>query len=514
MPRILQSKTIRNLKLNILPLLIALILSGCSSNIAIEKPLSDLAAYENQKLNWVSCYEDFECTDLRVPIDYADLTVGTFKIAVLRHKAQDPKNRIGSLIVNPGGPGGSGVDYAYNAEYVFDPDVLDRYDIVGFDPRGVNRSAPIECLTDEETDANYASDAKPDTEAELEQALSDSKDFIDKCERANEYLTHYSTAEAARDMDILRVALGDKKLNYFGKSYGTYLGTLYAQFFPNKVGRMILDGALDPNISILEQNISQAKGFDDALDAFLADCTKQDDCPLPKNKQEATFKIITLFETAALNPLPRKTKVENDERTATESLIVLGTASALYDDVDGWPKLRTAFLEGQQGYGDTFLDLADQYSGRSSDGSYMSNELDSGAIIDCLDWPDTRSVEKTKADAKRFTDVAPVFGPYLAYTNISCKYLTPPTKDKLTRSTNKITSIKTAPVIVIGTTRDPATPYEWSVGLHQIFKNSKLISLDADGHTGQGRGSACVDEAVDSYLLKGISPQKDLRCSL
>jgi pimeloyl-ACP methyl ester carboxylesterase len=315
-------------------------------------------------------------------------------------------------------------------------------------------------------------------------------------------------------MDILRAALGDKKLNYFGKSYGTYLGTLYAQFFPEKVGRMVLDGALDPNISILEQNISQAKGFDDALDAFLADCAKQDDCPLPANKQEATLKIIALFETAALNPLPRKTKVENDVRTATESLIVLGTASALYDDVDGWPKLRTAFLEGQQGYGDTFLDLADQYSGRSSDGSYMSNELDSGAIIDCLDWPDTRSVEKTKADAKRFTDAAPVFGPYLAYTNISCKYLTPPTKDELTRSTNKITSIKTAPVIVIGTTRDPATPYEWSVGLHQIFKNSKLISLDADGHTGQGRGSACVDNTVDAYLLQGKTPNKNLTCSL
>jgi pimeloyl-ACP methyl ester carboxylesterase len=489
-----------------------LVLTGCTTS-KVEKPLSDLAAYENQQLDWATCYEDFECTDLRVPIDYADLTVGTFKIAVLRYKAQDQKNRIGSLIVNPGGPGGSGVDYAYNAEYVFDPDVLDRYDIVGFDPRGVNRSEPIECLTDGETDANYASDAKPDTEAELEQALADSKDFIEKCESANEFLTNYSTAEAARDMDILRAALGDKKLNYFGKSYGTYLGTLYAQFFPDKVGRMILDGALDPNISILEQNISQAKGFDDALAAFLADCAKQDDCPLPANKQEATLKIIALFETAALNPLPRKTKVENDERTATESLIVLGTASALYDDVDGWPKLRNAFREGQQGYGDTFLDLADQYTGRSSDGSYMSNELDSGAIIDCLDWPDTRSVEKTKADAKRFTDAAPVFGPYLAYTNISCKYLTPPTRDNLTRSTNRISSIKTAPVIVIGTTRDPATPYEWSVGLHQIFKNSKLISLDADGHTGQGRGSACVDEAVDAYLLNGKTPKENITCS-
>ena len=492
----------------------ALIASACASNVAIEKPLSNLAAYENQKLDWETCYEDFQCTDLRVPIDYADLTVGTFKLALLRYRAQDQKNRIGSLIVNPGGPGGSGVDYAFNAEYVFDPDILDRYDIVGFDPRGVNRSAPIECLTDKETDASYAADAKPDTEAELEKSLAESKEFINKCQEANEYLDHYSTANSARDMDILRAALGDKKINFFGKSYGTYLGTLYAQFFPDKVGRMVLDGALDPNISILEQNISQAKGFDVALGAFLDDCAKQSDCPLPANRQEAIDAIIALFTTAATNPLPRKTKVENDDRVATESLIVLGTASALYDDVDGWPKLRTAFLEGQQGHGDTFLDLADQYSGRSSDGTYASNELDSGAIIDCLDWPATRSAEKTKADAQRFTDAAPIFGPYLAYTNITCKFLTPPAKDKFTRTTNKITAIKTAPIIVIGTTRDPATPYDWAVGLHKIFTTSTLISLDADGHTGQGRGSACVDDAVDLYLLQGKTPKKNLICAL
>jgi pimeloyl-ACP methyl ester carboxylesterase len=492
----------------------ALLISGCSSEVTIEEPLSDLATYENQKLDWSTCYDDFECADLRVPIDYADLKVGTFKIALLRYKAQDQKNRIGSLIVNPGGPGGSGVDYAYNAEYIFDPDVLDRFDIVGFDPRGVDRSAPIKCLNDQETDAAYAADAKPDTEAELTQAIAEAKSFIDKCQSANKYLNHFSTAEAARDMDILRAALGDKKLNFLGKSYGTYLGTLYAQFFPEKVGRMVLDGAVDPNISIVEQNISQAKGFDDALGVFITDCAKEDDCPLPKNKIEATTKIISIFTSAAVNPLPRKRKIKDDDRTATESLIVLGTASALYDDVDGWPKLRTALSEALQGYGDTFLDLVDQYTDRSPDGTYVSNELDSGAIIDCLDWPDTRTIEETKGDAKKFTDAAPIFGPYLAYTNIACKYLTPPTKDKLTRKTNKITSINTAPVIVIGTTRDPATPYEWSLGLSKIFTTSKLISLNADGHTGQGRGSACVDDAVDAYLLQGISPKKNLICSL
>ena len=492
----------------------ALLISGCASKTAIEKPLSDLAAYENQILDWSTCYDEFDCAELLVPINYADLTVGSFEIALLRYKAQDQKNRIGSLVINPGGPGSSGVDYAYNAEFYFDPEVLDRYDIVGFDPRGVNRSAPIRCLNDEETDAAYAADAKPDNDAELAQAIADAKDFVDKCQSSNKYLNHYSTAESARDMDILRAALGDKKLNYLGKSYGTYLGTLYAQFFPDKVGRMVLDGAVDPNISILAQNISQAKGFDDALAAFITDCAKEDDCPLPKDKQAAVEKITSIFASSASNPFPRKFKVKGDNRTATESLIVLGTLSALYDNVDGWPKLRTALSEGLQGYGDSFLDLVDQYSDRSPDGTYLANELDSGAIIDCLDWPDTRTIEETKEEAKRFTDVAPIFGPYLAYTNIACKYLTPMIKDKLTRESNKITSIKTAPIIVIGTTGDPATPYKWAVGLHKIFTTSTLISLNGDGHLGQGRGSACVDDAVDAYLLDGISPKENLSCTL
>ena len=492
----------------------ALLISGCAPKVAIEKPLSDLATYENQQLDWSTCYDEFDCAELLVPIDYADLTVGSFEIALLRYKAKDQKNRIGSLVINPGGPGGSGVDYAYNAEYFFDPDVLDRYDIVGFDPRGVNRSAPIKCLNDEETDAAYAADAKLDNDAELTQALADAKDFIDKCQSANEYLSHYSTAESARDMDILRAALGDAKLNYLGKSYGTYLGTLYAQFFPNKVGRMVLDGAIDPNISILAQNISQAKGFDDALAAFIADCSKEDDCPLPKDKTEATAKITSIFTASATTPFPRKFKVKDDNRDATEAMIVLGTLSALYDDVDGWPKLRTAISEGLKGYGDSFLDLVDQYSDRSPDGTYLANELDSGVIIDCLDWPDTRTIEETKSDAKQFTDAAPIFGPYLAYTNIACKYLAPMVKDKLTRKTNKITSIKTAPILVIGTTGDPATPYKWAVGLHKIFTTSTLITLNGDGHLGQGRGGACVDDAVDAYLLEGKSPKKNLKCAL
>jgi pimeloyl-ACP methyl ester carboxylesterase len=232
-----------------------------------------LAAYYAQELQWKSCYENYQCTDLLVPIDYTELETGTFNISVLKYPTTGAK-KLGSLIVNPGGPGGSGVDYAYAAEYLFNPAILEAYDIVGFDPRGVGRSEPIICLSDKELDANYASDSKPDNEQEFAQTLIESKKFIQLCEKKNKYLTSFSTANVARDMDILRQAVGDKKLNYMGKSYGTFLGTLYAQFFPDKVGRMVLDGAVDPSISNFQQGLTQAVGFDKAFAAFVTDCSK------------------------------------------------------------------------------------------------------------------------------------------------------------------------------------------------------------------------------------------------
>jgi pimeloyl-ACP methyl ester carboxylesterase len=209
---------------------------------------NNLQDYYAQELKWKTCYQDYKCTDLLVPIDYTNLETGTFRISVLKYEALGT-NKIGSLIVNPGGPGSSGVDYAYAAEYIFSPAILDRYDIVGFDPRGVSRSAPIRCLNDEELDANNNSDSKPDNEKEFQQILIETKKYVEICKDKNKYLASYGTANVARDMDILREAVGDKQLNYMGKSYGTYLGTLYAQFFPDKVGRVVLDGAVDSTIA-------------------------------------------------------------------------------------------------------------------------------------------------------------------------------------------------------------------------------------------------------------------------
>jgi pimeloyl-ACP methyl ester carboxylesterase len=500
-------------RITALALTLAVILAGCSSTKApfVEETFSALAEYEQQKLDWSDCYDYFECAELRVPIDYDDLSVGTFRISVLRAAAQDQDNRLGSIVVNPGGPGGSGVDYAYNADYIFSPEITDVYDVVGFDPRGVAMSEPISCFTPEELDENFAADSKPDNEEEITATLEESEAFAKKCAENTENLEHFTTAETARDMDILRAALGEKKLNYVGKSYGTYLGTLYANIFPDKVGRFVLDGALDPNIPMKEQNLAQAIGFEKALTAFVKDCVTQSDCPFTGTPAQAQATIIATLQAAATTPLPQKNPADGDDRIITESIIVIGVASSLYDDVDGWPKLRQAFAESAQNYGDTFLQLADEYTGRNPDGTFRSNDFDSGAVIDCLDWQDRRTVEQFKADAQEFATKAPVFGPYIAFSGVHCRFFPQPSTQ---RAPDSLTTIKTAPIIVIGTIRDPATPYSWSVSLAKIFTGSRLISLDADGHTGHGRGSACVDDAVDAFLLKGILPSANLSCDL
>ncbi len=466
---------------------------------------NNLNDYYKQELSWSTCYDNFECADLDVPIDYEKISTGTFKISVLRFAAQEQTKRIGSLIVNPGGPGASGVDYAYNAEYIFSPDITDRYDIVGFDPRGVARSAPITCYNDQETDANYSSDSKPDSTAEFKQTIADTKVFLQKCFNKNEHLTAFSTANAARDMDILRQALGDKKLNYMGKSYGTYMGALYATLFPDKIGRVVLDGAVDPTISNFEQTKTQALGFDNALKAFITNCVSRKDCPLHGTVQQATDQLLNIWQHAAINPLPLKDK--KDRRTVTESLLVIGTASALYDSGEGWPDLRKAIGQAIAGNGDAYIQLADMYTGRQKDGTYPNNEFDSGAIISCLDFADNRTPQEIRKDAAAVAKVAPVFGPYIAYSGLTCKYFTTPKPVEVKKTTTN------APIVIIGTTGDPATPYEWAKGLSKLLPNSDLLTFVGDGHTGQGRGNACIDEAVDAYFLRGTLPAENLRCT-
>jgi pimeloyl-ACP methyl ester carboxylesterase len=478
-----------------------ILLTSC----AADKPaaFSSLTEYQNQSLKWKSCYGEYQCAKLLVPIDYENLITGSFEISLLRFQALDQSRRIGSLVVNPGGPGSSGVNYAYNAEYIVSPRILERYDIVGFDPRGVGESAPIKCLSDAETDQSYAADPKPDSAAELALAISDMRDYFEKCAENTEFLGNYRTIDSARDMEILRSALGDQKLNFLGKSYGTYLGTLYANLFPNKVGRFVLDGAVDPNSSNKEAALGQAMGFDQALDAFLVDCLKRSSCTLTGNLESARNQVSELLMKISVTPLKSKSG-----RDVTEGLAVIGLASGLYDSQSGWPVLRDAFKEATLGSGESFLTLADQYSGRQANGTYATNENDAIQVIDCLDQGRIKPFSYFKAGATEFAKEAPIFGPYLAYAGLSCRYF-----PELKKSSKPaITKIESDPILVIGTTRDPATPYKWALSLREIFKNSTLITFDGDGHTGHGRGSKCVDLPVDRYLLSGKTPAVDLTC--
>ena len=485
----------------ILFLSILFLLTSCTFQSKTADPVvtNDLST-----LNWSSCRGNFQCATMKVPIDYSNKSLGEFNIAVIRYRDSSQHDRIGSLVVNPGGPGASGVEFALDAEYIVNPDVLERYDIVGFDPRGVGESSPIHCLSAKEQDEIFASDAKPDNNAEYAKALKDTQDYVNKCLAKTPDISHYSTQEAAKDMDVLRAALGDKKLNYMGFSYGTYLGALYAQEFPQNVGQFILDGAIDFSIPIEEQIIVQASSFDSALSNFIADCHKQSDCPLPVNATSQYF--IDLFKRVSNTPL----KVDN--RLITENLVVTGTAAALYDDVSGWSSLKSAISEAHNGDGTTFAKLADTYNGRNSDGTYSNNENDANVIISCLDWKQHRTISQIRSQVTTYEKAAPVLGPYVAYSGITCNLLSETLKLQIPEN-KKISFSTQTPVLIIGTTHDPATPYEWAQGLNTFIIGSRLITLKGEGHTAYGRGSACIDDAVDNYLVKGTVPPKKLMCT-
>jgi pimeloyl-ACP methyl ester carboxylesterase len=451
---------------------------------------TSLTNYYQQNFNWNDCYGGFKCATFKVPIDYKNLELGEFDIAVMKHVAPGAK---GNLVVNPGGPGGSGIDYAYSYASAFTPAITEDFNIVGFDPRGVGRSAPISCLTNAETDEAYASNSYPENDAEMAKLQADSQAFAKKCQSENKYLQFYSTANAARDMDILRELIGDPKLNYLGKSYGTYMGTLYAKLFPDKVGRFVLDGAVDPTLDSAQDTLQQAVGFDSAFNAFAIDCMKSNSCAL--NGDFTTQIQSRLYDL-------RKNPISVGKRELTESLAVYGIAYGLYDQEFGWPQLRSALTDFFNGNGKSLLEMADQYNRRDSDGNYTSNDASSLTVISCDDFP------PAAADENLIKSKAPIFGKYVMYSDFNCKYLPKPDYE-LVKSPINLNS----QVIVIGTTNDPATPYQWAVNLSKLLLNSALITVTGEGHTGYNRGNSCVDQAVEKYLISGVFPAQNLACS-
>ncbi|HEU4997714.1 MAG TPA: alpha/beta fold hydrolase, partial [Lapillicoccus sp.] len=304
-----------------------------------------LAGFYEQRLRWSACHGGFQCSRLEVPLDYAQPDGRTIELAVVRlPRSGDGPRR--SLVLNPGGPGGSGVDYALAAESVVTADVRRRYDVVGFDPRGVRRSAPVSCLTDAELDTFVSIDGSPDSPAE-EQALQREWDRLGAgcIDRRPAVSAHVSTTEAARDLDVLRAALGDRRLTYLGKSYGSFLGTTYAERFPHRVGRLVLDGQLDPAASAADVADGQVTGFQRALESFLQDCVQRSGCPLDGDAAAAGDQLAGLVDRTDAHPLPGE-----DGRNATQALVIFGIAAALYDE-GTWPLLRQGIAEMRRGDG-------------------------------------------------------------------------------------------------------------------------------------------------------------------
>jgi pimeloyl-ACP methyl ester carboxylesterase len=468
---------------------------------------AELVPFYNQKPRWSGCSGDFECTKVKVPLDYKKPTGDTVELEVIRLPAGDESKRVGSLLINPGGPGASGVSYARQARAVLSDDVRNSFDVVGWDPRGVGDSAPVKCLDDKQLDAFLALDGSPDDQSEVRALDATSKNFAHQCEaRSGKVLPRVGTPDAARDMDILRAVLGDAKLNYLGKSYGTFLGATYAELFPEKVGRVVLDGAIDPSVTSQEMGLAQAGGFEQALDAFIDDCLKQSDCPVGPDTAGAKREIAGILDQADRSPLRT-----DSGRPLTQSLAILGVAVAMYDSEQGWPALRIALQRAKSGDGTVLLQLSDIYTDRQSNGHYSSNQNEAIYAVNCLDRPDRSSPAQIEQVEPRFEKESPTFGDYLAWSSLPCRYW--PAKGEPGSGPHKITAEGAAPIVVVGTTRDPATPYVWAQNLADQLSSGVLLSWDGDGHTAYFRGSSCIDSAVDDYLIKGTVPKDGTRCS-
>ena len=445
----------------------------------VAPPPVTLPGYYAQTLRWQSCAQVFQCARLLVPFDYSRPSWRRFSLPVIRLAATDPAQRIGSLVINPGGPGVSGVGYALQARSVVSAAVRARFDVVGFDPRGVGGSVPaVHCLTGPQLDKYFETDDTPAGSAQLATVVSESK-------------------------DVLRAALGEAKLSYLGKSYGTYLGTWYAQLFPSHVRALVLDGALDPGASAFSMNIVQGEGFEVALRSFAADCMTRAGCPLGNAGLSAGIaRLQALITEATSHPLHSNL---GDGRPANGALLLNGIASSLYSKTY-WPTLRSALRAAFAGDGTLLIQLGDLLFERSSSGTY-TNLADANMAVNCLDRPTPRGLAAWSSAASAAAKAAPQFGAAIMWGTLPCAYWPV--------SSPALPAIKAAgapPILVVGNKRDPATPYRWAVALAGDLASGVLLGWNGDGHTAYLMGSPCVDGIVNRYLLTLAVPHSGTLC--
>lgn len=462
-----------------------------------------LSRFYDQKLTWSHCGNG-QCAWLEVPLDYGRPEGKTVDIAVYREMATDQKNVVGDLVVNPGGPGQSGIEYAAASSYVFRAPLTNHFNVVGFDPRGVGQSDPLKCWGTKKMDAFVAAPAMPQTPAEIRLADAQMRAFGESClRRSGDLARHMSTQEVARDMDILRAALGQPRLDYFGASYGTLIGATYANTFPKHVGRMVLDGALNPELSNLELNLTQAKGFEVALRSYVANCVQRSSCVLGKTVDAGVLRIKELLASIQKSPLP----TNDPDRPLTSGLAVTGVIEPLYSK-QAWSTLTLALTSAIRDHnGSALLQMADLYTGRTKKG-YSDNSMNVLYNVNCLDDGESTPPSKVARYYPEFEKASPTFGKMFAFSLSACS-LWP---IKSAERPHALHAKGAPPILVVGTTRDPATPLAWAEGLAKQLDSGVLVVRNGDGHTGYNQGNVCTDKAVENFLVANEVPHNGLRC--
>jgi pimeloyl-ACP methyl ester carboxylesterase len=480
-------------------LFVAITFSGCSNIV----PTGDVYS---QQVDWQLCEDGvFQCAKVKVPLDWDKPEGETIDLSVIR---KFTNNSVGSLLINPGGPGGSGYDFLANSWADIGTAALrNAYTFVSFDPRGVSRSAAVKCYDAKGTDHLLydSNNAEPGSAEDIKLMREELKSYVEACQKnTGKVLGEIDTVSSAKDMDVIRAVLGDSKLNYLGFSYGTFLGTTYAALFPDKVGRFVLDGAIDPRVSDEQQSINQLAGFDLALNNYLKDCVSRDsDCPFKGNLWSAQQEVKQFLKKMETKTLPT-----DDGRKLTISSATTGLIMALYSDTY-WIYLSQAFTEAFDGNGTTFIRLADFYNDRQDNGTYKGNTLEANIAINCLDSRSSSKPEKMAAQNQKLIRLSPILGRYWQNGALTCEQWPYP----VAKRPESYAATGAPTILVVGTTGDPATPYEQSVSLaHDVLADGFLLTFKGEGHTAYGRSNVCVSDVVDNFLIEGTLPDKERKC--
>jgi pimeloyl-ACP methyl ester carboxylesterase len=453
-------------------------------------------------LTWSDCGGGFQCTTVQAPLDYSHPDAGTIGIAVSRKTATDAVHRIGSVLTNPGGPGASGIQFL-RGEVGSMTNLNTRFDLIGFDPRGIGQSSPVRCLDGPQEDVFNALDPVLDDPQEKQAGIQADQNFAAGCkQRSAQVLPFVDTISAAKDMDVIRAALGDQKLTYLGFSYGTFLGENYAHIFPTHVRALALDGVIDPTLSPNDLLYAQLVGFEQNLQAFLSDCRARKAAATPcgyAQSGDPGTKLTSLMTRLDATPLA----VGN--RSLTRALAVIGVLTPLYDP-STWTYLDQALTQADRGNGTLLLRFSDLYLGRNADGTY-DNQTDANVAVNCDDRPVPTDVASYDALGPKFAAASPLFGPAFQYSNLVCAYW--PVKPSGT--VGPLTADGAPPILLVGGTGDPATPYSWAQAANQQIAGSVLLTRDGNGHVSYDK-SACAKQLIDAYLIDLSLPAAGTVC--